>query len=800
MILIPTGGLNRFRAAHDTPPRQGQALKRRRRSGPIVLEWLEVRALLTTQGPVGLATDLVGIAPAGRDQTTINNVLLAPAVDFARTAPVATNVARVSPAGSPVLQINPHEDRRPFAIPTVQASLSYGTPAGSLSYPACFDLRTSGYVTPVKDQGHCASCWAFATYGSLESAILKAGGPEMDFSENHLKNYHGFDWGPFDGGSVFLSQAYLSRWDGPVSEADDPYHDWDDRPSPGGPPQNYVRELSIFDTDADIKAALMNYGALDTSMIWDNAWYRPSDQTYYNPLGGQTNHEVTIVGWDDGKGTAAATPGAWLIKNSWGTAFGDQGYFWISYADTVDASFGVSFHDAVAPSTFSKVYYHDRFGDVATVDSPFAFNAFTAAANEPLKAVQFWTQADWANYDIRVYDTFSGGSLSHLLASTTGTIAYAGNHTVDLPTSVSLTAGDSFYVYVGITNGGQYPHSMDYRKPGYDSASTASPGESYYSFNGTTWTDLTTYDPTANFCIKALTGSGTPLPTLAITNVAVTEGHSGSKNATFLVILSAPCDQTVTVAWATGNGTAKAGSDYVRKSGTLTFLKGQQIVPLIVVVNGDRTIEHEETFVVNLSNPTNATIARGRGVGTILNDETQATIADVRIVEGNSGTRDVAFTVRLTGAGSFPVTVNYATADSTAKADSDYLARIGKLTFSRGQTSKRILIPIMGDRRAERNETFLIKLSSPSNAILARTSANGTIVNDDWGAPVSFAARSGSTASTSAGTLRAFAAVPSETSRGVPVPNSSLAEGQAAIGLQPHWVSFSRRRGPVWRR
>lgn len=102
-------------------------------------------------------------------------------------------------------------------------------------------------------------------------ALDVAGGPVTDFSENHLKNYGGFDYGPCDGGNFWMSQAYLSRGDGPVGEMDDPYHDYDDRPSPGGDPQYYVRETTMLDTDSEIKDALMTYGALDTSMWWDPA-------------------------------------------------------------------------------------------------------------------------------------------------------------------------------------------------------------------------------------------------------------------------------------------------------------------------------------------------------------------------------------------------------------------------------------------------------------------------------------------------------------------------------------------------
>ena len=123
----------------------------------------------------------------------------------------------------------------------------------------------------------------------------------------------------------------------------------------------------------------------------------------------------------------------------------------------------------------------------------------------PSPEVSVWTQADGASYDLRIYDDFSEGNLSNLLGSTTAACAYAGYHTVDLPSLVPLTAGDDFYVYLHLTNGGNYPQTVDRRVSGYSSNSTANPGESYYSFNGTSWSDLTTLDSTANFSIKALT-------------------------------------------------------------------------------------------------------------------------------------------------------------------------------------------------------------------------------------------------------------------------------------------------------
>ncbi|MGH7495576.1 MAG: DUF7594 domain-containing protein, partial [bacterium] len=112
-----------------------------------------------------------------------------------------------------------------------------------------------------------------------------------------------------------------------------------------------------------------------------------------------------------------------------------------------------------------------------------------------------------------------------------------------------------------------------------------------------------------------------PLPSLSINDVTVTEGNAGTVNAVFSVTLSASSSQTVTVHYATTNGTASAGSDYVANSNTLSLPTGTITQTVSVVVNGDAFGEVDETFFVNLSNPTNATLADNQGRGTIVNDD-----------------------------------------------------------------------------------------------------------------------------------------------------------------------------------
>ncbi|MBY0324701.1 MAG: cellulase family glycosylhydrolase [Reyranella sp.] len=226
-----------------------------------------------------------------------------------------------------------------------------------------------------------------------------------------------------------------------------------------------------------------------------------------------------------------------------------------------------------------------------------------------------------------------------------------------------------------------------------------------------------------------------PLPTLAVADATVTEGNSGTRDLAFTVTLSAAATGPVTVAYATSNGTATAGSDYTAATGTVTFAAGETSKVINVQVTGDTAVEANETLTLTLSSPTGATIADGTAIGTITNDDTAPpptlTVADATVTEGNSGTRNLAFTVTLSAAATGPVTVAYATSNGTATAGSDYTAATGTVTFAAGETSKVINVQVTGDTAVEANETLTLTLSSPSGATIADGTAIGTITNDD---------------------------------------------------------------------
>ena len=224
-------------------------------------------------------------------------------------------------------------------------------------------------------------------------------------------------------------------------------------------------------------------------------------------------------------------------------------------------------------------------------------------------------------------------------------------------------------------------------------------------------------------------------PTISIEDLSIGEGNSGQRVAVVRLTLSAPSGKVVRVNYATSNGTAVGGNDYVAVASTqVAFNVGQTVAFARVLINGDLLPEANETVLVSLSAPLNATLADNQGVVTILNDDSPPalTINDVQITEGNSGTKNLTFTVSLSKATGQTVTVNYATANGIAQATSDYVAQSGSLTFAPGgPLTRTISIIINGDTQVEGNETLYVLLSGATNASIGRARGAGTIQNDD---------------------------------------------------------------------
>jgi ELWxxDGT repeat protein len=219
-------------------------------------------------------------------------------------------------------------------------------------------------------------------------------------------------------------------------------------------------------------------------------------------------------------------------------------------------------------------------------------------------------------------------------------------------------------------------------------------------------------------------------PTISINDITVQETAG---TATFTVTRSAATADAVWVLWTTAPGTATQLVDYTTRSGTVIFPAGQLTQPVVVPIVNDTTYEPDEVFYVRLSHPNYGVLGKAEGQCTIISNDLQPTltVADVTAGEGNAGTSNLTFTVTLSGWSGYTTTVDFATADGTATAGTDYQAQSGTLTIPAGATSGTVVVPIIGDLIDEPNETLTLNLSNPVNATLARAQATGTITDND---------------------------------------------------------------------
>ncbi|MBQ3462335.1 MAG: Ig-like domain-containing protein, partial [Clostridia bacterium] len=372
---------------------------------------------------------------------------------------------------------------------------------------------------------------------------------EKNFSEWHMASHtyfgaeNGFDWdtADADGGNHSIATAYLARWEGAVMEEDDAYPAYTKgtRPSKTADEQYHIQNVEWLPArekitsedplknDDEIKSALMEYGAVYTLMCIDWDCFDYTSTNYYCPDEINYNgHAITIVGWDDNydKSNFVTTPpknGAFICKNSWGEDVGENGYFYISYYDAcmgrLDSNAVVT--GAESNTNYNTIYQYDTLGAVGYIgydNTTYAANVFpehgkTLTKDEDLKAVSFYTYHKNTSYDVYVVTDYKGSaSLSKLttpLAS--GVIKNSGYHTINLTNAVRLKQGTRFAVVVKLDVPGENSYFYcEYPVYGYSSKARSNADESYFSYNGKNWDDITEYITNGDFCIKAFTDNG----------------------------------------------------------------------------------------------------------------------------------------------------------------------------------------------------------------------------------------------------------------------------------------------------
>ncbi len=328
------------------------------------------------------------------------------------------------------------------------------------SYPLSYDMRTAGpggtsLLTPAKHQLSCGACWAFATMSSVESVWKKMGLGDYDLSENNLKNCHGFDLDPCEWGHHFMSTAYFIRGAGPMLESNDPYDPVNGPCTENLTPESYIPYSRYLPEDHDaFKEIIMNTGAVYNTYRSEGSGYQwlNGHYTYCYQGPASTTHAIAIVGWDDTITTGCGS-GAWICKNSYGENFGEDGYFYISYADTLVLKYNAIYPIKEAFDPQLSIYQYDMIGGWPFVgyEDPVAYGLikYTAESDLFISQIGTYTVGFGTSLTIEMYKDFDGTDLSNpLLATFDHYCDYPGFWPIDLPQKIKLNNGDDFYIKV----------------------------------------------------------------------------------------------------------------------------------------------------------------------------------------------------------------------------------------------------------------------------------------------------------------------------------------------------------------
>jgi C1A family cysteine protease len=389
--------------------------------------------------------------------------------------------------------------------------------------PVRCDAREAGRTAPVEDQKDLGTCWAFSSLTAVENALLPQ--EVWDFSEDHMSHNPHFILGQENGGEYTMSMAYLLSWQGPVTEEQDPYGDGI---SPEGlKPVKHVQEVRVLpENDREmIKRAVLACGGVQSSLYTtlqnsrsQSKYYNPETSAYCYPHSTAPNHDVVIVGWDDdfpaeAFRTEVEGNGAFLCENSWGTEFGDGGFFYVSYYDANLGKTNIVYTSIEEPDNYDFLYQGDLCGWIGQLgygeEAAWAANVYTAGQAEEVAAAGFYAideNTDYQVYVVRHVPEDPTGVLQQRTEPLAeGKLRQAGYYTIPLRKTVFVDAGERFAVVIHLkTPGAIHPIAVEYDAGDGKCQIDLSDGEGYISFEGQRWENVEEKQ-NCNICLKAYT-------------------------------------------------------------------------------------------------------------------------------------------------------------------------------------------------------------------------------------------------------------------------------------------------------
>lgn len=407
-----------------------------------------------------------------------------------------------------------------FVMNYKTASAAMSRIAAEVELPKHYDMRELGRVTPVRDQGLYGTCWAFASLAALETTLTPQ--ENLVFSPDHMSLCNSFSLGQNEGGEYTMAIAYMASWQGPVYESDDSYGDG--KTNPDLKARKHLEEAQILAPKdyVAIKEAIYKYGAVETSIYTQmktaNSWsgyYNRERATYYYNQEATCNHDIIIVGWDDDfpKEYFTITPendGAFICKNSWGTEFGEDGYFYVSYEDANIGTTNVVYTKLGDANNFDNIYQSDLLGWRGQLgyekDQAYFANVYRAGEDEELAAVSFYATDVDTTYQVYVVPEFEDeDSLNDRKLVAEGSFEQAGYYTVRLDEAVKLKDNQKFAVVVHIqTPGAVHPVAIEYDADSRTREFDITDGEGYISLYGNKWMSAEK-NKDCNLCLKAFT-------------------------------------------------------------------------------------------------------------------------------------------------------------------------------------------------------------------------------------------------------------------------------------------------------